>query len=197
MISGTITGRATFLDLQIESRRLDETIRTAIRDLSRDYNAKLIAELRRPKGGKTYGANKGRRTYARQKVKSTVFGRKVAYTAVVKQVRPTNAYRASAPGEAPAVHTGAEVNAVRIKFPSKGKGYSARIYADRGTAFYRHFLEFGTRPRVQATWRGKAVNRRVGRIAPRPVFSPLQSQLQIDLGARVQRAVDLFVAFKG
>lgn len=197
MITGTISGRSSFLDLVIEGRRLDEGIRGAIRDLAQQYNARLVAELRRPKGGKRYGGSKGRRTYRRGTVRTTVFGKAVKYRGVIKDTIATVAYRASAPGEAPAVQTGSEVGAIKVKFPSKSKGYGARIFADRKVAFYRHMLEFGTRARVQKTQRGKAVNRYVGSVAPRPVFSPLQAQLTGDLAGRVQRAVDVFVAFRG
>ncbi len=196
LISGGVTqGRSSFLDLVIEGREMDADIRKAIRELAREYEGQVKAELRRPKTGKLYGGG-ARRVYSRQRVKTTVFGKAVSYRGLVASAVAAPQYRASRPGEAPASRTGAEVGAVRLRFPSKGRGYSARVFADRGVAFYRHFLEFGTAPRVQRTQSGKAVNRVVGRVAPRPLFTPLQKRLSEDLFRRVERAVDVFVAFR-
>tara|TARA_R110000751_G_scaffold307640_1_gene430345 strand:- start:32969 stop:33562 length:594 start_codon:yes stop_codon:yes gene_type:complete len=197
MISGTITGRKTFLALTIESRRLDATIRDSIRDLSREFEAKLKAELRRPKGGQAYGVNKGRRSYSKRRVTETVLGKSMTFTKIVGTTKVVRAGRASRPGEAPGVYTGNMVRSIRVKYPAQGKGYSARIFANRKTAFYRHFLEFGTKNRVQKRSRGNTVNKSVGRIAPRPVFTPMQADLQARLFGRVERAVDLFTAFRG
>lgn len=191
MITMKITGRETFLDLQIAGRRLDETLRTAVKDLARRYEAELKNELRRPKSGKAYGAQSSRSAFRRSSRKTVIFGRTANVRTVVRRSVKTKAYRASAPGEAPASFTGTELRSIKVKT----RGYGATIFADRGTAFYRHFLEFGTKARTQRTQRGKAVNRNVGRIAPRPVFSPLQARLDVDMQDRVERAVDLFVAF--
>ncbi|MBK1656846.1 hypothetical protein [Paracraurococcus ruber] len=191
-------GRETFLDLVIAGRRLDETLRQTVRETAQEYQARLKADLRAAKSGKLYGARAGRRTFRRVTRKTTVFGRQASYRTVAAVARNTRAYRASAPGQAPAVFTGAELRAVKLKFPAKEKGYGAKVFADRGVAFYRHFLEFGTRDRVQRRGAGgKAVNRFVGRIEPRPVFSPLQAQLEAEMLRRVGRAADLFAAFRG
>ena len=191
MIDLKISGRETFLDLQIAARRLDETLRTAVRDLAKRFEADLKNELRRPKSGKTYGGQSSRAAFRRSSRKTVIFGRTANVRTVVRRTVKTRAYRASAPGEAPASFTGTELRSIRVK----AKAYGATIFADRGTAFYRHFLEFGTKQRTQRTQRGKAVNRRVGAIAPRPVFSPLQARLDVEMRERVERAVDLFVAF--
>lgn len=197
MIGLRVEGRETFLDLQIAGRRLDETIRTTIRETAREYQGRVKAMLSRPGSGKQYGARKGRRVYKRARRKTVVFGQAASYRTVVKVERRTRAYTASAPGQPPAQFTGTLFRSVRVKFPSRQKGYGAKVYADKGTAFYRHFLEFGTAPRVQRRWRGKTVNRAVGRVAPRPVFSPLQARLSEDLERRILRATDLFIAFRG
>lgn len=198
MIDLKISGRESFLDLQIAGRQLDATIRNAIRDLSREYEAKAKAALRAPKSGKRYGARTGRQSYRRATVKTTVFGRLAKYRTVAKVARNTRAYTASAPGQSPASFTGAEVGAIKVKYPSREKGYGAKVYADKGVAFYRHFLEFGTGPRIQKRGQGgKIVNRNVGSIAPRPLFSPMQAQMEAELLRRVERATDLFVAFRG
>lgn len=197
MISGTIDGRKTFLALTIEGRRLDATIRESIRDISREFEAKLKAEIRRPKTGRAYGATRGRRSYRKQRVTEQVLGKSMTYTKIVGRTIRVRAGRASAPGEAPGVFTGDLVRSIRTKFPAQGKGYSARIFANRKTAWYRHFLEFGTKTRIQKRSRGRAVNKAVGRIEPRPVFTPMQAALQQKLFGRVERAVDLFTAFRG
>jgi hypothetical protein len=197
MIGLSVTGNKTaFLDLQIAGRRLDETLRNTVRDLAREYNARLKADLARPKGGKQYGASNSR-IFRRTKRKATVFGKSVTIRTVAPVQRRTRAYTASGPGEAPAQRTGNLLRAVKIKFPARQKGYGAKVFADRGIAFYRHFLEFGTKPRIQRRWRGKPVSRAVGRVAPRPVFSPLQAQLDAELERRLARAADLFAAFSG
>lgn len=212
MINMQINGRSTFLDLVIEGRRMDETIRTAIRDVAREYEAKLKVALQKPKSGKQYGGRTGR-SYSRVRRKTVVFGKAVSYRAVVRTSTGRTAYRASAPGEAPAVASGSELRSIKVKFPAKQKGYGARVYADRGVAFYRHFLEFGTKERFMRNRKtGEAITsshfngrkrgmggagKSVGRIAPRPVFSPLQAELETALMARVTRAADLFVAFGG
>ena len=179
----------------IEGRQMDADIRRAIQELGKQYETQARNELRRPKTGKLYGGGSARR-YARQRIKTTVLGKAVSYRGIVASPIAVPAYRASRPGEAPATRTGTELGALRLKFPSKGKGYTARIYADRGVAFYRHFLEFGTGPRIQRTQRGKTVNRVVGRIAPRPLFSPLQARLSDELFRRVERAIDVMIAFR-
>lgn len=196
MITGRFTeGRSSFLDLAIESRRLDETIRSAIQDLARQYEAKLKMSLQAPKGGRVYGESRGRRVYERRTVKAEVFGKKVRYKATTSRLVTAGGRRASAPGQAPAVFTGSMLRSIRTAVPSKGKGYSARVFADRKIAFYRHFLEFGTAERVQRSGPYGSKNKRVGRVAPRPVFSPLQAALERELDARVARAVELFATF--
>ncbi len=185
------TGRTAFLDLLIEQKKLDEAIRLSVRGLAREYRAKLLGHLRAPKSGRLYAARKERATYRRTK-------------GVVRRLSvATKRVRASAPGQAPAVSTGTLVRSVRTKIGGKGGAYSARIFADRKTAFYRHFLEFGVGARQIRRGRqfdGKSKKQRLrarnaassGAVAPRPVWSPLQAQMTAELEARVRAAVQGF-----
>lgn len=181
-------GRTAFLDLMIQQARLEQDVREAVRDLTGTYRARLIAELRAAKSGRRYGARRARAFYRRQRRTVTLFGgAKGSYRAAVRVTRRTRAYTASAPGQAPAVFTGALARAVRSKIPARGKGWSARVYTDRGTAFYRHFLEFGTGPRQT-----RRPRRNVGALAPRPIWSKYQMQIEKELPAHVLAAVDRF-----
>ena len=96
-----------------------------------------------------------------------------------------------------AVFTGNLVRGLRIAFPSREKGYGARIFSRRGIAAHRHLLEFGTSNRVQKRQNGKVVNRRVGRVAPRPIWSPLQQRALAELERRVLRVIESSAAFRG
>lgn len=187
-----VQGRDTFLTLAVEARRLDQTLRAAVVEVTREYRARLVAELSRPGTGRLYGRaaaigfRRGRRTV-------TLFG---GVQRRVRTVRRVNlalpAYRASAPGRPPARRTGTLLRSLRTAYPTRDKGFGSRIFADRGLAFYRHFLEFGTAERTV-----RRPRRSAGRVAPRPVFSPLQQALDREMERRVARAVDLFVAFRG
>jgi hypothetical protein len=181
-------GRTAFLDLAIQGARLDEDVRKAVREMTAVYRAKVVAELRAPKSGTRYGARKSRAFYRRQSRTVQVFGGRTArYTATVRAARRTRAYTASAPGQAPAVFTGTLARSVRFRTPAKGKGWSARIFADRRTAFYRHMLEFGTDQRQT-----KRPRKNVGAVAPRPIWSRYQAEIEKELPARVLAALDRF-----
>lgn len=181
-------GRTAFLDLAIQGARLDQDVRAAVRALANEMRDRVIAELRSPKSGKQYGARSGRSFYRRQRRSVELFGgKRGSYSAAVLTKKRTKAYTASAPGQAPATFTGTLARAVRAKIPGKGKGWSARVYADRGTAFYRHFLEFGTGPR--ATRRPR---RSVGALAARPIWSRRQAQIARVLPQVVLVAVERF-----
>ena len=186
-------GRETFVEIQVAARQLDETLRRTVRETAALYRARLVAAISGEGSGAFYGRQSGRVVYRRVTRKVELFGGKTGRVRSVARVQRTGiARRASAPGEAPARFTGTLLRSIRTKFPGREKGYGAKVFADRGTAFYRHFLEFGTRERST-----RRPRRSVGRLAPRPIFSPLQAALERDLDARVGRAVDLFVAFRG
>jgi hypothetical protein len=180
-------GRTAFLDLAIQGARLDQDVRKAVRELAGIYRQRVVAELRAPKSGKKYGARTGRAFYRRQRRTTEVFGgRTASYTALTRVTGRTRAYTASAPGQAPAVFTGTLVRSVKAKIPPKGKGWSARVFADRGTAFYRHMLEFGH----GATRKGR--KGRTGPAAPRPIWSKYQAQIERDLPQRIVAALERF-----
>ena len=199
MIGVSIGNRGAFLKLVTDAAALDADIRGALRVMARDYNRIVAAELRRPKSGKVYGVRTGRARYRVVRKRVTLFGGVQRMVNRRQQMKSKNvrSWRASAPGEAPAVFTGNLLRGLRIAFPSREKGYGARIFSRRGIAAHRHLLEFGTSNRVQKRQGGKVVNRRVGRVAPRPIWSPLQQRAMVDLERRLRRVIDSSAAFRG
>lgn len=179
-------GRTVFLDLLVQRARLDEDVRKSVREMTASYRQRIVAELRAAKSGKQYGGRTSRAFYRRVRREVTLFGgARGSYRAAVRVTKRTRAYTASRPGEAPALLTGTLARSVRTK--TKAKGWQARVFADRGTAFYRHFLEFGTGAR--ATRRPR---RNVGALAPRPIWSRYQAQIERELPQRVLAALDRF-----
>lgn len=168
---GVTEGRTAFLDMAIDAAKLDEGIKSAIRKLTREARAELLKELRKPGTGRFYKAGQQRRNSKR------LFGK----------VRNAPAYRASAPGNPPARMSGNLINSVRTKYPRAEKGYGAKVFAHRGIAFYRHFLEAGAGPAKKGARKGAG-----GYRAPRPVFTPIQKRLDSQLEAAVLGAVDEF-----
>lgn len=199
MIGMSIGNRGAFLKLVTDAAAIDADIRGALRVMARDYNRIVAAELRRPKSGKIYGARTGRARYRVVRKRVTLFGGVQRMVNRRQQMKSKNvrSWQASAPDEAPAVFTGNLVRGLRIAFPSREKGYGARIFSRRGIAAHRHLLEFGTKNRVQKRQNGKVVNRRVGRVAPRPIWSPLQQRALDDLERRLMRVIDSSAAFRG
>jgi hypothetical protein len=199
MIGVSIGNRGAFLKLATDAAALDADLRGVIRDLAREYNRIVATELRRPKSGILYGARSGRARYRSVRRRVELFGG--AQRTVTRRERLRGAtvrsWRASRPGEAPAVFTGNLLRGLRVAFPSREKGYGAKVFSRRGIAGHRHLLEFGTAERIQRTWRGKTVNRKVGRVAPRPIWSPLQKRAMDDLERRLLRAIDANAAFRG
>ncbi|MBP8295220.1 MAG: hypothetical protein KAX84_03870 [Burkholderiales bacterium] len=179
-------GRTAFLDLAIQAARLDQDVREAVRDMAATYRGRVIAELRAPKGGRRYGERTGRSFYRRQRRSVEMFGgKRGTYSAVVRSTKKTRAYTASAPGQAPATYTGVLARAVRSKIPARGKGWSARVFADKGTAFYRHFLEFGHGP-------GRKGKGHTGFAAPRPIWGKYQREIEAELPRRIVTALERF-----
>jgi hypothetical protein len=179
-------GRTVFLDLLVQQRRLDGDVRKAIREMTATYRARVVAELRSAKSGKKYGARSSRAFYRRVRTSVTLFGgAQGSFRRATRVKGKTRAYTASAPGQAPAVFTGTLARSVRTKV--RGKGWQARVFADKGTAFYRHFLEFGTGPRST-----KRPRRFVGALAKRPIWSRYQAQIERELPQRVLTAIERF-----
>jgi hypothetical protein len=199
MISGSISNRGAFLKLATDAAALDADLRGVIRDMAREYNQIVAAELRRPKSGVLYGVRTGRARYRAVRRRVEMFGG--VQRTVIRRERLRNSrvrsWRASRPGEAPAVFTGNLLRGLRVAFPSREKGYGAKVFSRRGIASHRHLLEFGTAERIQRRQNGKVVNRRVGRVAPRPIWSPLQKRAMDDLERRLLRAIDANAAFRG
>lgn len=186
MLNMQITqGRTAFLDLAIQGARLDADVRKSVRELAATYRQRVVAELRAPKSGRKYGGRTGRAFYRRQRRTAEVFGRTASYMANVRVTGRTRAYTASAPGQAPAVMTGTLARSVRAKIPAKGKGWFARVFADRGPAFYRHMLEFGHGPARKG--RG-----RTGPAAPRPIWGRYQAMIDRALPQAVTAAIERF-----
>ncbi|MFH5927150.1 hypothetical protein [Roseomonas xinghualingensis] len=169
MIDLKTEGAGEFLRLRIEAAQMDEGIRAEIRRTAREGRAALIAALSQAGTGRSYKASGERRTR------------------IFSKARRLPAYTSSAPGRPPAKASGNLLASIRTKYPRADKGYGAKIFAHRGNAFYRHFLEFGAGPAK----RGKRIGAG-GRRAPRPVFTPLQRQFEGKLAEAVQRAVDKF-----
>jgi hypothetical protein len=171
-----VEGGGEFLKLQIEGRKLDERVRQSIRDLAKEGRREVVDALRSSKSGRAYGGRTGRSFYRRTRQTVTLFGgvqAKVSRNVAAKRV--TKAYTASAPGEAPADLTGTLRRAIRTKAPRAEKGYGIKVFAYRGTAFYRHMLEFGTE-----------------HIDPRPLWGPIQDRMEAQLEGRILAAVRQF-----
>lgn len=183
-----IDGADGFFALRIQQARLEERLKETIRGMSRDYRARVVSLLSAPKTGAFYGARRAS-IYRRTRATTTLFG---GQTAKIRRVQRTStnavAYRASAPNEPPAVRTGTLLRSINVKFPARGKGFSARVYAYKPVAFYRHFLEFGAGP----ARRGR--KGRTGFRAARPLWSPLQAKIEQELSGKVLGAVDGFVS---
>lgn len=202
MIGLQIQNGGAFLKMATDAAALDADIKNAIKGIARDYNRIVGLELARPKSGKLYGARTfgapgGRQRYRTVRRRVELFGgrrgtvtRRIAY----KQ-KQSIVYRASRPGETPARFTGNLLRGLRVKFPSREKGYGAKVFSTKGLAAHRHLLEFGTADRYQKTKGGK--RRYVGRVLPRPIWTPMQKRALDDLQRRLLRVIDASAAFRG
>lgn len=202
MIGIEIQNRGAFLKAAADAAALDADIRGAVRQIAREYNSIVALELARPKTGRLYGQQRlglpgGRQRYRIVRKRVDLFGgkrgtvtRRVAYKA-----RQTVTYRASRPGEAPARFTGNLLRGLRVAFPAREKGYGAKVFARKGIAGHRHLLEFGTAERFQPTKGGG--RRSVGRVLPRPIWTPMQKRALDDLHRRLLRVIDASAAFRG
>lgn len=197
MIGLNIQGGGAFLKLRTDAAALDADLKAAVRDIAREYQRLVGAELSRPKSGALYG-QRTRARYRAVRRKVELFGGVKRTVTRREQLRGTSirAYRASRPGEAPAVFTGNLLRGLRVAFPSREKGYGAKVFSRRGIAGHRHLLEFGTGERIQRTQNGKTVNRRVGRVAPRPIWTPFQRRAMDDLEKRLLSVINASAAFR-
>ncbi len=202
MIGLETQNRGAFLKMATDAAALDADIRGVIKQMAREYNGIVALELARPKTGRLYGQRTlgvpgGRQRYRSVRKRVELFGGKRATVTrrVALKRKQTIAYRASRPGEAPARFAGNLLRGLRVKFPSREKGYGAKVFSSRGVAGHRHLLEFGTGPRFQPTKGGG--RRYVGFVAPRPLWSPLQKRALGDLQRRLLAVIDASAAFRG
>jgi hypothetical protein len=172
--------RVTINDIAAEFRRFEarksglfKPLRSIVVDLARQAKAEVKAAIRRKKAGRVYGGGIDRKNFKFLKVDGRRRLRKV--TIQVKR------YTASAPGDAPASRTGVLLNSIRSARMKRSVDFGFFIFANSRTAFYRHWLEFGTKARR----RGKRGN--AGRIEKRPLFTPLAMKYERLLATRIDR----------
>lgn len=158
---------------RFEARRSDlfKPFRRLVTELAQQAKAEVKETIRRPKSGRAYGGGQDATAYRLQRVG----GKRIAqrYTARVR------AYTASAPGEAPASRSGVLLRSIRSARLKKAD-FGFFVFANSRTAFYRHFLELGTGNR-----KGRS-----GRVAPRPLFTPLALKYTRLLEQRADRELD-------
>lgn len=176
-----------FLMLQIEGRKLDLKVQAAVRKVATKFRGEVTSALHKAKTGRMWRVR-----------------RRVGRTGVGNWRR----VQASAPGEEPGIATGTMLAALRTKYWRKN--YGARIYASRKAgAYYRHMIEFGTKPRPAVRAKRKLIGRNIfgmkkyrpltaaergnrGQVLPRPMWSPMQRRMDTDITAEIQLAVDDF-----
>jgi hypothetical protein len=198
MIGLNITYGGAFLTLAADAAALDADIRAAIRGIARDYNRIVAAELSRPKTGKLYGLRTGRLRYRAVRRRVELFGGVTRTVTRREQLKSTRvrSWRASRPGEAPAVFTGNLLRGLRVRFPTKEKGYGARVFSFRGIASHRSMLETGTGRYYIGTGKSKRAAAKT-HMLPRPIWTPLQARALEDLERRLLRVIDASAAFRG
>lgn len=171
-----IEGAGVFLQMQIAGRKLDEAIRRDIRALAKEGRQEVVQRIRAPKSGRKYGGTTARGFYKTVRQTVTVFGGTQAKVSRnVRGQKATKAYTASAPGEAPAVLTGTLLRSIRTKLPRTEKGYGVKVFAYRGTAYYRRWLELGAK-----------------QMEPRQAWGPVQEKMEAQLEGRILSAVRRF-----
>jgi hypothetical protein len=198
MIGVSIGNRGAFLKLATDAAALDADLRGVIRDLAREYNRIVATELRRPKSGILYGARSGRGRYRAVRQRVELFGGIERTVVRRKQLKSGNvrSWRASRPGEPPAVFTGNLLRGLRVEFPSRLKGYGARVFSEKGIANHRHWMELGTGRFYQGKGKSKRAAAKT-HVEPRPIWTPLQKRAMDDLERRLLRAIDANAAFRG
>jgi hypothetical protein len=147
-----------------------EPARRLVAQLAKAAKAEAKVLLRGPRSGRRYGGGTDRTAW-----KLARAGKRKVVQKVSIRVRE---YTASAAGEPPARRTGQLLRSVRAARVRGGKGEDAGfrffVFADRRTAFYQRFLEFGVKRRG---------------IAPRPLFTPLEGKYQRRLASELPGAL--------
>lgn len=142
--------------------KIDKELRAIIRTTAAEARRELVMMLNRGGTGKTYAYGANRQAY--RLGRSLISGRTKASRTRVR-VR-TAAHRASAPGQPPARLTGTLVRSIKARAARSRRGdFVFVVFADPRTAYYRHFLEFGTK-HSRALLAG-------GNIEPRPFINPV------------------------
>lgn len=165
---------AEFRRFQARKSDLFKPYRRLVTELAQQAKAEVKATIRQPKSGRAYAGGLDAKNYRLERIGGKRIARQ--YTARVR------AYTASAAGEPPATRTGVLLRSIRAARLKK-EDFGFFVFAHRKTAFYRAFLEFGTGQRRRK--RGAA-----GRIAPRPLFTPLAAKYQRILAQRIDRELD-------
>jgi hypothetical protein len=147
-----------------------ESARRLVSKLAKEARADARAALRGPRTGRAYGGGTDRTAWRVTKKGKARSVRKLSLR--------FRAYTASAAGEAPATRTGQLLRSVRVA-RVRGKagldaGFRFFVFADRRTAFYQRFLEFGVKRRG---------------LAKRPLFAPLEERYQRRLAAELPAAL--------
>lgn len=149
---------------KFEARKSDlfRPLRDVVTELARQAKAEVKAKIRAKKSGRRYEGQTDSKTYKLEKRGK----RRVA----VQTTARFRAYSASASGEAPASRTGTLIRSIR-QARLKKADFGFFVFANSRVAFYRQWLEFGTKDR-----RGGFRGRGAGKIDPRPLFSPLNEK---------------------
>lgn len=161
-----------FRRFEARKSELFKPYRRLLTEMAKQAKAEVKETIRKPKGGRAYGGGRDSKNYRLQRIG----GKRVAQQYAVR----VRAYTASAAGEPPASRTGVLMRSIRSARLKKAD-FGFFVFANSKTAFYRHFLEFGTRDRRRKS--GGAS----GRVAPRPLFTPLAAKYQRLLEQRVDR----------
>lgn len=158
--------------------RIDKDTRGVIRRTAQEARRAMVVSLNKNGSGRLYSSGTEQRRY---EIAKTFSGRRRAFIASVRTRRGT--YQASSPNNPPARLTGTLVRSIRARATRSRRGdYVFIIYADARTAFYRHFLEFGT-----GNFRPLGTG---GNIEPRPFIAPVQRRFAEIMAQRLNATVD-------
>lgn len=169
-----------FRKFEARTSSLFRPARLAIRELVTQARGEARELIAASKSGRQYGGQVDSSVYRLQKIN----GKRKATRLSTR----FGAYRASAPGEAPASRTGTLLRSIRVARigaeKGRDRGFEFFVFADRRTAFYRAFLEFGTR------WRRRKRRGGAGQVEPRPLWTPLQRKFSRLARQRLDLAVE-------
>lgn len=112
---------------------IDEAIEAYLKKLAVDFENRLQAKFMGPKTGRVYGKSAAVKALAR-------------FQAGKRKTRPSGVHRASAPGEAPAIRSGALRKSIAYKIAKEGGVWALLIGVTQqsGRLKVAQALEFGT-----------------------------------------------------